>query len=111
MSSALVQLGVPGFAHYAASKAALIGMTTVLARELGPDGVRVNCIAPGLVLTEEEQNEQILSYHQSRASTRPVRKIERPEDVAETVVFLCSLGSDFITGQVIVVDGGMALRD
>lgn len=86
--------------HYVASKSALLGLTRTLARELGPDGIRVNNIAPGYTITTEE--------NRSAASTasRPLRRAETPEDLVGTAAFLAGPDSDFITGQTIVVDGG-----
>ena len=95
---------------YAATKAALIQMTKVIALELGPAGVRVNAIAPGFFETDmtkryHEDPDRLDAY----VSRIPLRKTGRPEDLAGLIVFLASSASDHITGQTIVIDGGESL--
>ena len=92
-------------AAYSASKAALIGLTKALAKELGPSGIRVNCVAPGVIetpmlkdFTDEDKR--------ALASETPLGRLGTPEDVAALVSFLCSDMAEFITGQIIGVDGG-----
>lgn len=91
--------------HYSASKAALIGMTKALAKELGPSGINVNCIAPGVINTEMNA---LLSQDDIDAlkSDTPLERIGLASDVSKTAFFLASDSSSFITGQVISVDGG-----
>ena len=91
---------------YSASKAAVSGFTKALAKEEGPSGINVNCVAPGVI--ETEMNKQ-LSEEDKRAlcDETPLMRIGKPEEVAEMVYFLCSDKADFITGQVICVDGGI----
>lgn len=95
-------------AAYSSSKAALIGLTKALAKELGPSGIRVNCIAPGVIETDmmasftAEDKEDL-------AERTPLCRLGQPEDVAELAAFLSSDRADFITGQVIGVDGGFGL--
>lgn len=94
--------------HYSASKAAVIGFTKALAKELGPSKICVNCIAPGVIETEmnshlsEEDMKEI-------CNETPIERIGKPEEVAKSVMFLASDNADFITGQVINVDGGMVI--
>lgn len=94
--------------HYSASKAAVIGFTKALAKELGPSNINVNCVAPGVIDTEMNSH---LSDEDLKAlkEETPLEKIGRAEDVAKTVFFLASDNSDFITGQVINVDGGIVI--
>ncbi len=100
--------GNPGQANYAASKAGIIGFTKSLARELGSRGVRANVVAPGYVTTRltdvlpEEATQALL------AST-PLGRLGEPEDVARSVRFLCSEEASFITGEVLLVDGGLGM--
>jgi 3-oxoacyl-[acyl-carrier protein] reductase len=106
LSSVVGVHGNPGQANYAASKAGIIGLTKALARELGVRGVRVNAIAPGYITTEltdvltEEQTSLILG-------NTPLGRLGSPEDVAAAVRFLCSDEAAFITGDVLLVDGGL----
>jgi 3-oxoacyl-[acyl-carrier protein] reductase len=88
---------------YATTKAGLIGMMKSFSKELGPRGIRVNVIAPGLVdteMTEGIDREAIIKGI-------PLRKTGSPDEVAGVILFLCSELSSYITGQVIVVDGGL----
>jgi 3-oxoacyl-[acyl-carrier protein] reductase len=100
--------GNPGQANYAASKAGIIGLTKALARELGPRGVRVNAVAPGYIDTEltsvlsEEIRGTILG-------ATPLGRLGEPEDVAGAVRFLCSDEARFVTGEVLLVDGGLGM--
>ncbi len=106
ISSVVGVRGNPGQANYAASKAGIIGLTKALARELGSRGVRVNAIAPGYIKTEltdvltEEQRGLILA-------NTPLARLGEPEDIAVAVRFLCSDEAAFITGEVLLVDGGL----
>jgi 3-oxoacyl-[acyl-carrier protein] reductase len=108
LSSVVGVHGNPGQANYAASKAGIIGLTKALARELGSRGVRVNAIAPGYISTEltdvlnDEQRGLILQ-------NTPLGRLGEPEDVARAVRFLCSDEAAFITGEVLLVDGGLGM--
>lgn len=94
--------------HYSASKAAVIGFTQALAKELGLSGVRVNCIAPGVIATPMNS---ALSAEDMRALAEetPLGRIGAPEDVAAAAVWLASEGASFVTGQTISVDGGFVV--
>lgn len=93
---------------YSASKAAVIGFTKALAKELGPSGIRVNCIAPGVIDTEMNRH---LSDGDMKAlaDETPLCRIGQPEEVAGAVSFLASDDSSFVTGQILSVDGGFAI--
>ena len=91
--------------HYSASKSALIGFTKALAKEVGPSGITVNCIAPGYIDTKMNSNIDEDSVKEIVDAT-PIGRKGRPEDIAPLAVFLSGDKADFITGQVISVDGG-----
>jgi len=100
--------GNVGQANYSASKGGMIALTKTTAKELGSRGVNVNAVAPGFiqtVMTEEMPEEARADI----AEKIPLRRLGTPEDVANTVLFLCSEMSSYITGQVIAVDGGMVM--
>ena len=107
MSSVVGVHGNPGQANYAASKAGIIGFTKALARELGPRGVRVNAIAPGYIETELTENlpEEWRGYPRNT----PLGRLGTPQDVATAVRFLCSDEAAFMTGEVLLVDGGLGM--
>lgn len=107
MSSGAVFKATATRAHYVASKAAIIGLSRTLAKELGADWIRVNCIAPGAVLSEEDPDEATIRNREKASAQRALQRIEYPEDVVGTAVYLLSDDSAFVTGQVIVVDGGV----
>jgi 3-oxoacyl-[acyl-carrier protein] reductase len=94
------------YAHYITSKGAVIGLTRALARELGDYNINVNCLAPGSTLTEEPDNQAMLEFRKRATLDRCLKRLEYPDDLVGTVIFLASPESDFITGQTIVVDGG-----
>jgi 3-oxoacyl-[acyl-carrier protein] reductase len=100
--------GNPGQANYVSSKAGVVGLTKALARELGTRGVRVNAVAPGYIDTEltqvlpEKAREAILA-------NTPLARLGEPEDVARAVRFLCSDEASFVTGEVLLVDGGLGM--
>jgi NAD(P)-dependent dehydrogenase (short-subunit alcohol dehydrogenase family) len=104
ISSSTAFWGTPNFLHYVASKAALVGMTRSLAREVGEHGICVNAIAPGLVEHEGQNAPAALTALQLKE--RSIKRLQTPEDLLGTLVFLASSDSDFMTGQTIVVDGG-----
>ncbi len=95
-------------AAYSASKAAVIGLTKALAKEVGPSGIRVNCIAPGVIDTDMNASLGDSTMEQLREET-PLGVIGTPEDIAEAVAFLASDKAGFITGQIIGVNGGILI--
>ncbi|MPZ53817.1 MAG: glucose 1-dehydrogenase [Acidimicrobiia bacterium] len=107
--SGTVFKGSPGKCHYVASKGAVLAMTRVMARELGPDMICVNAIAPGLTLSEAVANKDAF-INSPVVQTRAFKRHGLPEDLVGAVLFLTSHDSDFMTGQCIVVDGGSALH-
>ncbi len=99
--------GSPGMMHYVASKGAVVAMTRVMARELGEDNICVNCIAPGLTLSEGvTQSEDHVAGVAANAATRCLKRPETPEDLVGAVLYFASADSDFVTGQTLLVDGG-----
>ncbi len=110
IASTAGQRGEALHSHYAASKGAVISMTKSLATELAPFGVRVNCVAPGWVMTEMAA--PALEDPKERAkvlATIPLGRVGAPEEIAAPVVFLCSAGAAFITGEIFNVNGGAVL--
>ena len=109
ISSGVAYRGMAKIAHYVTSKAAVVGLTRALAQELGEDGICVNTLAPGMVLSEGIlANEEMVA--QGRASTQKMRAIPReaiPTDLVGTLLFLTGPASDYITGQTIAADGGI----
>lgn len=105
IASATVFSGSPMWMHYVASKAAVIGMTRVMAKECGPAGVTVNAIAPGFTLTDASLGlmENASSYGVNRGA---LKRASQPEDIVGAAIFLASTKADYITGQTLVVDGG-----
>ena len=108
ISSSTFFVGREGFAHYVTSKAGVIGFTRVLARELGEFGITANAVAPGLTRTEDEVTEVVRARHEEVSRTRCLKRIEKAEDLVGTILFLSSSDSDFLTGQTILVDGGVS---
>ena len=108
LSSVSGVLGNAGQANYAASKAGVIGLTKTMARELASRNITVNAVAPGFIDTDMTQ---AMSEHAKEATLEqiPLKRMGQPEDIAETVAFLASDKAAYITGQVISVDGGMAI--
>lgn len=105
IASATVMSGSPLWMHYVASKAAVIGMTRVMARETGAEGVTVNAIAPGFTLTEASLGliEDAATYGVDRGA---IKRASQPGDIVGTALFLASDQASYITGQTLIVDGG-----
>ncbi len=109
LSSVSGLIGTPRRAAYAASKGALDAATRSLAIELGPSGIRVNSVAPGVVDTALwEKNKAIPGVIETIESQTPLRRWATPEDIADVIVFLASNAARFVTGETISADGGMA---
>lgn len=108
LSSVAGVMGQAGSSNYAASKAGLIGMTKSVAREVGKKNITANCIAPGFIMTEMTA---VLpdAVKEGAKQVIPVRRFGQVQDVAKAVSFLASDDSGYITGQVLCVDGGMAM--
>lgn len=108
ISSVAGVMGQAGSANYAASKAGLIGMTKSIAREVGKKNVTANCIAPGFIMTEMTDVLPDMVKNGALAVI-PVKRFGQPEEIARAVAFLTDDQAGFITGQVLCVDGGMAM--
>ena len=108
VSSMWGEVGASCEVAYSATKAALIGMTKGLAKEVGPSGVRVNCVTPGVI--ETDMNAQLTADDRAAlADETPLGRIGSAEEVAKTILFLCSEGASFITGQILGVSGGLVI--
>lgn len=106
ISSVAGLMGNAGQANYAASKAGVIGLTKTVAKELASRGVCCNAVAPGFIRTDMTEK---FSDDEKVVSTIPVNRVGTPEEVASLVLFLCLPCSDYITGEVIRIDGGLAM--
>jgi NAD(P)-dependent dehydrogenase (short-subunit alcohol dehydrogenase family) len=109
MSSDAAWIGSERLAHYITSKAAVVGLTRAMARDLGPSGITVNAVAPGIVETESSQGippERHAMYAAGRALKRP----QMPSDVDGAVLFFLSEAASYITGQTLIIDGGYIMR-
>ena len=104
-------IGMPNFAHYAASKGGIMSFTRGLAREAGKFNINVNCLATGSVLSEDNADDlEIIAMRQTAANLNAFKRIGYPKDLVGCLNFLASSDSDFITGQTIVVDGGAVMH-
>jgi NAD(P)-dependent dehydrogenase (short-subunit alcohol dehydrogenase family) len=111
VSSATVFKGSPLLAHYVASKGAIVALTRSLSRELGPDNIRINAIAPGLVMTPNVQgHDDWKRAKDAIVATRALKRDSVPEDMTGVILFLASDASAFMTGQTMVVDGGVVMH-
>ena len=108
ISSMWGEVGASCEVAYSATKAALIGMTKALAKEVGPSGVRVNCVTPGVIDTD--MNASLTEDDRAALSDEtPLGRIGEAAEVAKTILFLCSEGASFITGQIVGVSGGLVI--
>jgi NAD(P)-dependent dehydrogenase (short-subunit alcohol dehydrogenase family) len=100
--------GVPFLLHYVTSKGAIVAFTRALAKELGKDGVLVNCVAPGFTMSEgvKQHPEVVEQLRDASIAARTLQRDQVPEDVVGAVVYLAGPDSSFVTGQTIVIDGG-----
>ncbi|MDX1933030.1 MAG: SDR family oxidoreductase [Capsulimonadales bacterium] len=108
LSATLLQRPAPTYGAHAMAKAAVLAFTRTLAREVGPRGVTVNAVSPGMTLTEYSQS----LPEEERAAVRdrtPLRRLAEPEDVANAVLYFCSPLADFVTGANLAPDGGLAI--
>lgn len=110
ISSSTVPLGRPNFLHYVTSKAAIIGMTRSMARELGADGVTANAIMPGLTETEIEDPNVTEEIRELMVALQCIPRRQVPQDLVGALLFLCSDASAFMTGQTLGIDGGATHR-
>lgn len=108
ISSTLSRQPGPGFVAHASAKSAIDGFTKSLALELGPHGIRVNAVAPGLTLTDATRN-QPKEFHDMITSFTPLRRLGEPQDIAGAVLFLCSDQASFVTGAYLPVGGGVLM--
>ena len=106
ISSGSIYSGTGKRIHYVTSKAAIIGFTRTLARELGDDNICVNALAPGSTLSEKPDDPKALEHRKQALGKRCLKKIQYPEDLVGVMVFLCSDAAEFMSGQTMVVDGG-----
>ena len=108
VSSMWGEVGASCEVAYSATKAALIGLTKALAKEVGPSGVRVNCVTPGVIDTD--MNAQLTEEDRvSLADETPLGRIGSAEEVAKTIFYLCGEGASFITGQILGISGGLVI--
>jgi 3-oxoacyl-[acyl-carrier protein] reductase len=110
VSSMTVPTAPPGFAHYIASKAAIVGLTRALARELGPYGVCVNTLTPDYIAFDRDYDNRQPEMAPALAAQRVFAREQQPEDMVGTLLYLVGSGSDFVTGQNIWVNGGRAFN-
>ncbi|MFY1699372.1 MULTISPECIES: SDR family NAD(P)-dependent oxidoreductase [unclassified Solwaraspora] len=104
VGSRVATVGIPLRAHYTAAKAGLIGLTRSLAKELGPRGIRVNLVAPGVIATEKELPAEVLARYEQLTA---LRRLGTPQEVAAVVCFLASEAAGYLTGATVDVDGGI----
>lgn len=92
--------------HYTAAKGGVVALTRVMAKQLGDWNINVNCLTPGSTMSEENVTPEIRARRESSSGSRAFRRVEVPEDITGTALFLASADSDFMTGQLLVVEGG-----
>ena len=108
ISSTVILTGVPNVAHYSAAKGGVLALTRELATEVGADGITVNAVAPGLTRTEGTLETRHADFYDLVVGLQAIPRLGHPEDIAPAVVFLASEESRWVTGQMIVADGGLA---
>ncbi len=108
IGSGTVARGIPDFSHYVTSKGAVTAFTRCMSRELGGHGIRVNTLAPGYTLSDTGLTNavHVEASRSAAIARRALKRDQHPEDLLGTLVYLCSADSDFMTGQVLAVDGG-----
>ena len=92
--------------HYTTAKGGVVALTRVMARQLGEFGINVNCMTPGSTMSEENVSEEVLKRREGSMDKRAFKRVETPADIVGTAVFLASADSDFVTGQLLVIEGG-----
>lgn len=104
--------GVPFLLHYVTSKGAIVAFTRALAKELGGDGIRVNCVAPGFTMSDgvREHPEVVEKLRDVSIAARTIQRDQLPEDVVGAAVYLAGPSASFVTGQTIVIDGGQTFH-
>jgi len=98
--------GTGNMPHYTTAKGGVVALTRVMARQLGEFGINVNCMTPGSTMSEESVSDEVLKRRQGSMDKRAFRRVETPADIVGTALFLASSDSDFVTGQLLVVEGG-----
>ena len=92
--------------HYTTAKGGVVALTRVMARQLGDWNINVNCMTPGSTMSEDSVTEEVLKRRQESMDKRSFKRVETPDDIVGTALFLASSDSDFVTGQLLVVEGG-----
>lgn len=108
ISSMWGQVGASCEVHYSAAKAGIIGLTKALAKEVGLSGIRVNCICPGVVMTDMNKSFDSITIEELKSETA-LNMLGTPKDIADSAVFLCSNKAKYITGQILGVNGGFVI--
>jgi 3-oxoacyl-[acyl-carrier protein] reductase len=106
ISSGTFFSGSGNMPHYTTAKGGVVALTRVLARQLGDCGINVNCMTPGSTMSEDNVTADILARREGSVDKRAFKRVETPADVVGTALFLASSDSDFVTGQLLVVEGG-----
>jgi len=110
IASGVWKSGIPLFLHYASTKGAIVSLTRALSREMGMHGINVNCVCPGLTMTKASLDLAPPQVRKKVVEGVALKRLEEADDLPGTIIFLLSDESDFITGQNLVVDGGVCLH-